>query len=159
MVSGSTEGYVYVNNAGSTKVLLSAHPSYDSYFSDNVVIGGTDSGTYKLYINGTGYLGAAAWAYSSDRRLKENITPLKYGIKEIMKLDAKKFDYIKGEKNNLGFIAQDVQSIFPELVTTGSGGMLGLKTDMMIPVLVKAIQELKKENDALKERIEGVEKR
>lgn len=52
MTAGSTEGYIYVNNAGSSKVFLSAHSSYDSYFNDNLAIGATDSGTAKLHVNG-----------------------------------------------------------------------------------------------------------
>lgn len=71
-----------------------------------------------VHINGNGFLNAAAWTYASDKRLKEHISPLNYGLKDIMKLDTKKFDYVAGEKNNFGFIAQEVQPIFPELVTT-----------------------------------------
>jgi len=66
MVSGTTEGYIYVNNAGSTKAFLSAHSSYDSYFSDNLAIGGTDSGTAKLYVNGNVGIGTTAPAYKLD---------------------------------------------------------------------------------------------
>ena len=41
----------------------------------------------------------------------------------------------------------------PDIVTEGANGMLGMKTDAIIPYLVKAIKELKQENEALKVRI------
>lgn len=149
---------IYAGAGGAMTFYTNATEKVRITTAGNVGIGTTDPGTYKLYVNGTGYLGAAAWVYSSDRRLKENISPLPYGIDTVMKLRAKKFDYIKGEKNNLGFIAQEVQETLPELVTTGSGGMLGLKTDMLIPVLVSAMQELKMENDILKSRLDAIER-
>jgi hypothetical protein len=114
----------------------------------NVGIGTADPGIYKLNINGTGYLGAAAWVYSSDQRLKENISYLENNsgissLDKILQLKPARFDYIVGEKNQLGFIAQDVQQVIPEavVVTNPTTGMLGLKTDFMIPYLVGAIQE------------------
>jgi hypothetical protein len=110
----------------------------------NVGIGTTTPGTYKLNIAGTGYLGAAAWVYSSDRRLKQNISYLdgSSDLDKIMMLKPARFDYISGEKNQLGFIAQDVQNAIPEaVVADAETGMLGLKTDFMIPYLVKGMQE------------------
>ena len=115
----------------------------------NVGIGTTEPGTYKLNIAGTGYLGAAAWVYSSDERLKENIAyfsnnPTPDSLEKIMQLKPAKFDYITGDKNNIGFIAQDVQKIIPEAVsiTNSETGMLGLKTDFIMPYLVGALQQL-----------------
>jgi hypothetical protein len=110
----------------------------------NVGIGTTTPGTYKLNIAGTGYLGASAWVYSSDRRLKQNISYLdgSCDLDKIMLLKPARFDYISGEKNQLGFIAQDVQNAIPEaVVADAETGMLGLKTEFMIPYLVKGMQE------------------
>ena len=90
---------------------------------------------------GAGYLAAASWTYGSDRRMKENITPLSYGLSSLMQLKPAQFDYISGQKDQLGFIAQDVQTVLPELVKTLPNGMLGLQTEGMIPVIVNAIQE------------------
>ncbi|MFA5994063.1 MAG: tail fiber domain-containing protein [Parcubacteria group bacterium] len=104
-----------------------------------------DSGgvTNNFFIrdDGYGYLRAAAWAYGSDRRLKENITNLNYGLDTILALNPQKFDYISGVKNQLGFIAQEVQPIIPELVSTSEDGMLALQTDMLIPIMVNAMKE------------------
>ncbi|MFH0947756.1 MAG: tail fiber domain-containing protein, partial [Elusimicrobiota bacterium] len=98
-------------------------------------------------------LGASAWVYGSDRRLKENISYIQSGLSVIEQLKPVKFDYINGDKKQVGFIAQEVQEILPDIVTEGANGMLGMKTDSIIPYLVKAMKELKLENEGLKTRI------
>jgi hypothetical protein len=69
-----------------------------------------------------------------------------------LQLKPARFDYIAGEKNNLGFIAQDVQPVIPEAVVVANQttGMLGLKTDFILPYLVGAIQEQQGQIDSLK---------
>ncbi|MEA3322991.1 MAG: tail fiber domain-containing protein, partial [Patescibacteria group bacterium] len=101
------------------------------------------SATNSMWVrdNGTGYLRAASWSYGSDKRLKENIISTDYGLDEIIQLSPKKFDYIDGSKENLGFIAQDIQSIIPEIVGEDEEGMLSLKMTMFTPILVNAIKE------------------
>jgi hypothetical protein len=113
----------------------------DSYVSGNVGIGTNNPGSYQLYVGGSGYLNAASWTYGSDRRLKENIEDLSYGLDTILSLNPKKFDYISGGKNQLGFVAQDIQTVIPEIVEQRPDGMLGLKTDMILPVMVNAIKQ------------------
>ena len=104
--------------------------------------------------DGYGYLRASAWVYGSDLRIKENISNVENGIEMVLKMKPKHFDYIDGQKYNLGFIAQDIQEIIPSAVSEiNEDGQLGLKTDFLIPYLVKAIQELKTEIDALKNQI------
>jgi hypothetical protein len=122
-------------------------------YDGKVGIGIADPGTYTCYVNGTGYLNASAWTYSSDRRLKENINSIPAGLNIIEQLRPVKFDYINGEKKQVGFIAQEVQEVLPDIVTTGTNGMLGLKTDSIIPYLVKAIQEQKQEIELLKNTV------
>ena len=109
--------------------------------------------------DGAGYLKASAWSYGSDLRIKENISNVENGVEMVLKMKPKHFDYIDGQKNNLGFIAQDVQEIIPQAVSISDEktGILALKTDFLVPYLVKAIQELKAENDTLKSRIDTLE--
>lgn len=123
------------------------------------VYGKQGSGSYAAYFDGAGYLNAGAWTYGSDRRLKENISDISGGLEKILGLNPVKFDYITGEKNNLGFIAQEVQSIIPEavIVINPSNGMLGLKTEFIIPYTVEAIQELDLKITGLEERIAALE--
>ena len=100
--------------------------------------------TYSGYFNGPGFIDQAAWTYGSDRRLKENISYFENGLDIITKLKPAAYDYISGTKSNLGFIAQDVQEVIPEAVsiTDPTTGMLGLKTEFIIPYLVNSIQNM-----------------
>lgn len=92
----------------------------------------------------------------SDRELKKNIVPLEYGIDTIMSLKPVSFQYkatdTTDERKHLGFIAQDVESILPELVSVDDEEMRGLSTVEIIPILVKAIQDLKNEVELLKSK-------
>jgi len=115
---------------------------------------GTDApGSYKLHVNGSGYLADTAWTYSSDERLKENVDEITAGLDVVEGLRPVKFDYIDGEKRQAGFIAQEVRDVLPDIVTEGPDGMLGMKTDSIIPYLVKAIQEQQKEIEVLKAQL------
>jgi hypothetical protein len=57
------------------------------------------------------------------------------------------------KKENLGLIAQDVEKVFPQVVDVIKDGNLGVRYTELIPVLVKAIQELKAEVDTLKQLV------
>jgi hypothetical protein len=100
-------------------------------------------------INANGAAQVAFGAFS-DGRLKENITDLPSQLANIMALRPVEFDYVEsmGGGHQIGFIAQDVQAIYPDLVGESSDGMLTL-TDMNKndARLIKAIQELKTIND------------
>ena len=147
--SGSNVIYGSNNASDITSIKAGAAEAIRITTTGNVGIGTTDPAGYKLNIAGTGYLGAAAWVYSSDERLKNNISYLDgtSGLDKVMQLKPASFDYINGDKNNLGFIAQDVQKVIPEAVVVANQntGMLGLKTDFIVPYLTKAIQEQQSE--------------
>jgi hypothetical protein len=96
-------------------------------------------------INGNG-ANAAAFGTFSDSRLKENIVNLPSQLDNIMALRPVEYDYIESEGggHQIGFVAQEVQSIYPDLVGERADGMLTLsdfnKNDAR---LIKAIQEMK----------------
>ena len=115
-------------------------------------------------ITATGNITAFA---SSDKRLKENIIPIENALDKIEKLDGVEFDWTdeyiqresngKGEddyffrKHDVGLIAQQVESILPEVVATRDDGYLAIKYEKIVPLLVECIKELKKEINELKE--------
>ena len=122
------------------------------------------SGTATFFVDGTGQIYAAftSIASTSDRNQKENIQPIKYGLNEVCALNPVSFDfkeeYNPEGKGLLGFIAQDVQPVLPELVKPfGDSGYLGLKMGDMLPVLVKAIQEQQAIIEQLTQRIAALE--
>jgi len=97
----------------------------------------------------------AAFAAASDARLKENIIDLPPQLDNIMALRPVEFDYIDGSGHQIGFIAQEIMTVYPDGVSAMEDGMYQLagwsKTEAR---LVKALQELKAENDALKARLD-----
>jgi hypothetical protein len=111
------------------------------------------AGSGQINANGAS---AAAFGSYSDRRLKENITDLPSQLDNIMALRPVEFDYIESEGggHQIGFIAQEVNEVYPDLVGERSDGMLTL-TDMNKndARLIKAIQELKAELDVCKAEI------
>ena len=95
---------------------------------------------------------------SSDERLKTGIQPVTYGLNEVSNLNPVTFywteDASKHDRNKkYGFIAQQVASHIPDLVGTDEKGYYNLDTFSMIPILVKAIKELKSEVDDLKSKL------
>ena len=111
-------------------------------------------------ITANGVSSATFTAYS-DKRLKENIVDLPSQLSNIMALRPVEFDfkgYENGEGHQLGFIAQEVQEIYPDLIGEGTDGMLTLsdmnKNDAR---LIKCIQELKAIIDTQATRIAALE--
>jgi len=84
---------------------------------------------------------------TSDIRLKKNIEALNlsgYGLDTVLALSGITYlpiDAAEDEKKILGFIAQDVETIIPELVTTFDDGYKGISYDRFSPILVQAIQD------------------
>ncbi|MBT8270793.1 MAG: tail fiber domain-containing protein, partial [Bacteroidia bacterium] len=83
--------------------------------------------------------------HSSDKRLKEDISDLSYGLREILNLQPKSYHWKDQEQNkkSLGLIAQDVQPIINEIVTVkdDEAQTLGISYTELIPVLINAIKE------------------
>jgi hypothetical protein len=98
---------------------------------------------------------AGVWINASDARYKENIRPVSYGLAEVMQLQPRAYNMINSKQEQIGFVAQEVQSVLPELVEAKTNSItdedrLTLSYGQMSAVLVKAIQELKAEFDAYK---------
>ena len=77
---------------------------------------------------------------TSDRRLKSEIEPVQNGIDTIKKFDS--YEYIKNDRKEAGFIAQDVQKVLPYAVIKGSDGYFSLNTGPILAYLHKAVREL-----------------
>ena len=97
-----------------------------------------------------------AYGSPSDKRLKENIKPIQSALDKVSKLQGVTFDWIQKEdqildiKEDIGFIAQDVQKVIPELVRENDNGMLSMRHQGIAPILLEAIKELKAEIEELK---------
>ena len=104
----------------------------------------TAGGIGNGQINGNGS-GAAAFGSYSDRRLKENIVPLAGELQKVLALNPVEFDYKDGSGHQFGFIAQEIEEVYPDAVSV-LGETEEMKTvtgwDKTTARLVKAIQEL-----------------
>jgi len=92
-------------------------------------------------------------AQTSDIRMKRNVQPLGKALDNIMKLEPVTFRYKRDNRADIGFIAQDLQKIYPTLVQGKPGGILGVNYMGLIGPLVSSVQELKKQNDDLREQL------
>ncbi len=119
-----------------------------------------------FYVNSDGSATLAGELTSpSDSRLKTNVNGISSALDKIVKLRGVTFNWDPSKKPSAdkklqyGFIAQEVEKIFPELVTTDSEGFKSLNYIGIVPVLTEAVKELKKENDDLKATINDLVKR
>lgn len=130
-----------------------------------VLATGADGTTNK------GYFTAASGAYVvvSDRRLKKEIEPITGVLDRVMQMQPVQYRYKDSadqSKRTLGFIAQEVEPLFPEVVNEGSNGYKAMSYSELIPVAIGAIkevntetQQLKEENTELKKQLGGLEER
>ena len=96
---------------------------------------------------------------SSDKRVKENIVDSPYGLESVLEMRPVKFNFIEGysddQKTHVGLIAQEIEEIIPEAVHTSDShygdveNIKAIQERQLIPVLIKAIQELNAKLDAL----------
>jgi trimeric autotransporter adhesin len=131
-----------------------------NYFRNKTFIGSVaaDPGANMLVVNGAAAKpGGGSWSTWSDIRLKNIQGNYEKGLKEISLLQPVKFTYKAGnpcnlpsDQNYVGFVAQEVQKVFPEAVSEGNDGYLTLDANAINVAMVNAFKELKAENDQLK---------
>ncbi|MBL7813867.1 MAG: tail fiber domain-containing protein [Saprospiraceae bacterium] len=98
----------------------------------------------------------------SDSRYKTNITPLSNALENILKMQGVRYDWRVNEfpewsfskRRQIGFIAQDLEKIYPELVETDEKGYKSVDYSKVTAILVEAVKEVKKENDDLKAEVQ-----
>lgn len=93
----------------------------------------------------------------SDSRLKDNIIPITNSLDKVKSLRGVEFDWNSGVNegtHDVGLIAQEVEAVLPEAVTTQEDGYKNLAYTKVIPLLVEAMKEQQVMIDALKAEIE-----
>lgn len=110
----------------------------------------------NLNVNGN-ILVSGSTVHASDRRLKKDIETLPYGLKEVLQLQPKAYNWKSHDQKykSFGLIAQEVQPIIKEIVHTKSthDDTLGLSYTELIPVLINAIKEQQKVINKLQAKV------
>jgi type II secretory pathway pseudopilin PulG len=86
---------------------------------------------------------ASSYLYTSDRRLKENFESISSPLAKVLKLRGLQFDWKKDGQREIGFIAQDVEKVVPELVETADNDLKSVKYGNITALLVEAFKDLK----------------
>ena len=127
---------------------------------------GTSSPTQALHVVGnicyTGTIGGC-----SDGRYKKEIQPVDHALAMVSELEGVRYqwkteeypDQQFSEGKQIGFVAQEVKKVLPEVVMEQPDGSLAIDYGRLTPVLLEAIKELKKQNDQLFKRVEALEKK
>jgi hypothetical protein len=124
---------------------------------------GTASPSYKLHVNGTAF--SSGWYTTSDSRYKINVSELGKVLPRVLKLRAVSFDWDKvsypdknfPEEREYGFIAQEVEKEFPDLVRTDSEGYKSVMYDRFSALLLEAIKEQQQEIEVLTDKVNSLE--
>lgn len=140
----------YAGSMGGQTAAVMSTNHFGPYSNAGLDLGSNSFRWNRIYYT-TGILG------TSDRKYKNNIMHINYGIDEIMRLNPVSFEWneFPEQGKQLGLIAQEVQTILPEVIVESEGEEKDLMMNHLelIPVLIKGMQELKTENDILKDRI------
>ena len=95
--------------------------------------------------------------YTSDERLKDNVTPIDNALDKVLSLRGCEFDWNDKqdiyEGHDYSVIAQDVEAVFPELVREQGHGYKGVKIEKLIAPMIEAMRELSEEVRVLKAEV------
>jgi hypothetical protein len=143
-------GYLYgYDRSASAYKPLTIYSGLIRPITDNAYALGSSSyrWTAVYAVNGT--------IQTSDRRMKENITPLPEGLKTVLDLNPVYFTWKdqSDQRKHIGLIAQEVLPLVPEVVDTGNDPdkTLGINYAGLVPVLIKSIQEQQQQIESQKE--------
>jgi len=125
---------------------------------DRVVDGGILT-TGKIIAQDTIESDSDVIAYtSSDKRLKDNLIPIKDSTIKLKKLTGYEFDWNDKQKSfdghDVGVIAQEVEKVIPEIVQTRDNGYKAVKYEKIVPLLIESIKEQQSQIDELKKEVE-----
>lgn len=126
-----------LDSAVQTTISASSLPLIGGTMSGNIAMGGND-------ISGAGTISATDFNTTSDITLKDNIQILENPLNKINQLSGYTFNWKKDNRPAVGIMAQEVEQVFPEMVTTGADGYKRVNYDALVPVLIEAVKELSK---------------
>lgn len=151
----SSSGQAYVDNTGVFRTSSNIYTLFGGVEANGGNFGsssgvfymrpnGIASAAGQAYIDGAGNFVAAGNVYAfSDRRLKDNVLPLQSVGDAIDAICPVSYTLRESGQDGIGFIAQDVQEFFPELVHESELGILGLSYSNLTAILWREVQDLR----------------
>lgn len=135
LMGGTSKFYVVLNTTGTLAQTLLA-----AFYPPAALFG------YAFEIVGNGLAAGGSWYGTSDLNLKENIVEIDHALDKCLALTGVYFTWkdqqLFSPGRQVGFVAQEVQKILPEVVLEDRNGELALEYGRMVPVLLEAIKEL-----------------
>lgn len=98
----------------------------------------------------------APWQFPSDRQLKTNVRPIREVLTPLRSIPVVNFDYVDGNKDHIGVIAQEVAAQFPELVRKNHQGYLTVDYAALAAVALAAVKELAEKVEALQIELDSM---
>lgn len=160
LADGSATQYIGTDGAGRLNFYTLSGNTTTDFFARSVSVGAGVASGVNGEIRAAGNITAY---YSSDERLKENVKNISNALELVKSIRGVEFDwndnYLEnngGEdgyfvrKHDIGVIAQEVESVLPEVVGTRGDGYKAVKYERLVAVLIEAVKELSAEVDRLK---------
>ena len=146
---------LFSNSSTTSAQIVRINTNGNSFFNGGNVGIGTASPSATLHVVGTTL--ATAWS-TSDERYKKNIQTLQSPLEKILKLRGVNYEWRKDEfkemkfksGKDIGFIGQEVEKVLPEVIFKDEKGYISLAYSHILPVVVEAFKELKKDHDLVK---------
>ncbi|KAA9333334.1 hypothetical protein F0P96_10205 [Hymenobacter busanensis] len=129
----------------------------------NIVGAGTSEATRKVFVYSEGGMTVkgnltltGAVASSSDARLKTDVRPLTNALADVLRLQGRRYRFRPGagpDGEQIGVVAQELEQVLPELVSTGPDGLKAVNYAQLTPVLVEALKEQQRQIQALQAEV------
>ena len=162
-------GDLVLNAASGFSVAIATNTAYDAKvtFRDEVDFQGFTTFSGNLWHSGAGvtFCGGpvhfcddviAFYGQTSDATLKENISTLDNPLAKVMGIRGTEYDWKEGNRNyqghDIGVIAQEVEKVLPEAVSTKPDGTKGVHYNKLIPLLIEAVKDLSNKVDDIKDK-------
>jgi hypothetical protein len=154
---GSGARVQVINPAGGSLGFSTGYSSTAGQFRQIYLWSADNSLRFDNGLNIGSLSSAGAWVNSSDARLKKNITSIKYGLADVLKTQPRSYEMINVSGEYIGFIAQEIQTIIPEVVSGDPEKQLGVDYGSLVALAFKAIQEQQALIQTLTARVAALE--
>ena len=155
--TGNLSSTLFTGSASATATTLTTTNAtfYPTFVSSNTTTTNQahQVATAFTFNASNGTLTATIVTASSDERLKENVRPIKDALSTVLQLSGVLFNRIGQTDDEIGYIAQQVEKIIPQVIHTDADGMKSLAYGNLVALLGEAIREQQQQIEELKGRI------